>query len=197
MKRIQQKLEKIPQSSSCYLQSDTQSYHSENTIFFLFYGKDSNLPLHQILELMQCFLGDPESGLLNLEAHWLALAIVKKTLNENLFGTACKTMDREPPSLKIGNRVYFKNKQPGKWDLKWRPGYRIVHIECDRHCLHIEHQVTGKTRSCNIKDVVLEPTVEFWHIYKQFSRVGNLYYSNQYWMPTPPAFLGSSQIMYV
>ena len=35
-------------------------------------------------------------------------------------------MDREPPSFKIGDRVYFKNKQPGKWDLKWRPGYRIV-----------------------------------------------------------------------
>ena len=36
---------------------------------------------------------------------------------------------RTPPSFKIGDRVYFKNKQPGKWDLKWRPGYRIVQIE--------------------------------------------------------------------
>ena len=26
-------------------------------------------------------------------------------------------MDREPPSFKIGDRVYFKNTQPGKWDL--------------------------------------------------------------------------------
>ena len=42
-----------------------------------------NLPLHQLLELMQCFLGDPDSGMLNLETHRLALAIAKKTLDEN------------------------------------------------------------------------------------------------------------------
>ena len=34
---------------------------------------------------MQWFLGDPECGLLNLEAHHLALAIAKKTLDENNF----------------------------------------------------------------------------------------------------------------
>ena len=75
---------------------------------------------------MQQFLGDPNSGLLNLDAHHLALAIAKKTLDENHYRTAKKTMDRKPPSFNIGDRVYFKNKQTGKWDLKWRPGYRIV-----------------------------------------------------------------------
>ena len=55
-----------------------------------------------------------------------------------------KTTDREPPSFKIGDKVYFKNKQSGKWDLKWRPGYRIVCIEHDRHYLHIENQAAGK-----------------------------------------------------
>ena len=63
-------------------------------------------------------------------------------------------MGRELPSCKIGNRVYFKNKQLGKWDLKWRPGYRIVCIEHDKHYLHIENQATGKTRSCNVKNIV-------------------------------------------
>ena len=143
---------------------------SAETPFFLVYGRDPNLPLHQLLELMQWFLGDPESGLLNLEAHWLALAITKKILDENHFRTAQQTMGREPLSFKIGNRVYFKNKQPGKWDLKWRPAYRIVHIEHDRHHLHTENQATGKTRSCNVKDIVLEPPVEFWNIDTQFSR---------------------------
>ena len=33
--------------------------------FFLVYGRDSNLPLHQLLEPMQHFLGDPDSGMLN------------------------------------------------------------------------------------------------------------------------------------
>ena len=46
---------------------------------------------------MHQFLGDLESGLLNLEAHCLALAIAKKTLDENHFRTAQKTTDRQPP----------------------------------------------------------------------------------------------------
>ena len=80
------------------------------TSFFLVCGRDQNLPL-QLLEPMQCFLGDPESGLINLKAHWLTLAILKKTLDENHFRTAQITMDREPTSFKIGDRVYFKNNQ--------------------------------------------------------------------------------------
>ena len=63
---------------------------------------------------MKCFLCNPESGLLKLEAPELTLAIAKKTLDENHFRTAQKTMDREPPSFKLGDRDYFKNKQPGK-----------------------------------------------------------------------------------
>ena len=111
---------------------------------FLAYGRDPNLPLHQLLQPMQRFLGDPDSGMLNLEVHRVTLAITKKTLDENCFNTTQKTMDRTPPSFKIGDRVYFKSKQPGKWDLKWRPGYRIVQIEHNGHFLHIENQATGK-----------------------------------------------------
>ena len=51
--------------------------------FFLVYERDPNLPPHQLLEPMQWFLGDPDSGMLNLEAHSLTLAIAKKTLDEN------------------------------------------------------------------------------------------------------------------
>ena len=76
--------------------------------------------------------------MLNLEAHRLAVAIAKETLDENHFKAAQKTMDRQPPSFKIGDRVYFKNKQPDKWDLKWRPGYRIVQTEHNGHFLHME-----------------------------------------------------------
>ena len=87
-------------------------------------------------------MGDPDSGMINLEAHRHTLAITKKTLDKNCFKTAQKTMDRQPTSFKIGDRVYFKNKQPGKWDLKWRPGYRIFQIEHDGHFLRIENQAT-------------------------------------------------------
>ena len=112
--------------------------------FFLVYGRDPNLPLHQLLEPMQHFLGDPESSILNLETHRLALAIAKKILDENRFTAIQKTMARGKPAFHIGDHVSFKNKQPGKWDLKWRPGYRIVCIECDRHFIHIKNQAIGK-----------------------------------------------------
>ena len=132
---------------------------------------------------MQLFLGNPESGLLNLEAHHLALVIAKKTLDENCFRTTQKSWIESHHPSKIGDRVYFKNKQPGKWDLKWRPGYRNVPIECDGHYPHIESQSTEKTRSCNIKDVVLEPPVEFWNITTQFGRAGK-YISHPANLPT-------------
>ena len=74
---------------------------------------------------MQQYWGDPDSGILNREAHRLALAIAKKTLDKNHFRTAQKTTDRQPHCFQIGDRVYFKNKQLGKWDLNWRPGYTL------------------------------------------------------------------------
>ena len=64
------------------------------------------------------------------------------------------------------------NKHPGKWDLKWRPEYQNVCIQHDGHYLHIENQATGKTRSCNVKDVVLKPPVELWNIDMHFGRAG-------------------------
>ena len=73
-----------------------------------------------------------------------------------------------PPNFKIGDRVYFKNKQPGKWDLKWRVGYRIVCIEHNGNYLHIENQATGKTRPCNVKDIVHELPVELWNVETKF-----------------------------
>ena len=63
------------------------------TPFFLVYGRSPNVLLHQLLELMQCFLGNPGSGHLNLEMHHLPLAIAKKTLDENRFRNAQKSTE--------------------------------------------------------------------------------------------------------
>ena len=62
------------------------------SLFFLVHGRDPNLPLHQLLEPMQHFLRDPDSGMLNLETNRLALEIAKKTLDENRFIATQKTM---------------------------------------------------------------------------------------------------------
>ena len=110
---------------------------------------------------MQCFLGDPDSGKLNLETHRLALAIAKKTLDENIFTVTQKTLARDKPAFQIGDHVYFKNKQPGKWNLKWRPEIQ--------NCLHRAqrtfhpHREPGhrKNMTCNVTDIILEPPVEF------------------------------------
>ena len=139
---------------------------------FLVHGRDPNLPLHQLLEPIQHFLGEPDSSMLNMEIHRLALAIAKKTLDENGFKTAQKTMAQKNPAFQVGDHVYFKNKQPGKWDLKWRPGYRIVNIECDGHFLHIKNQEMGKIQSCNVTDIILEPPIEFWNMDTQLGRAG-------------------------
>ena len=142
--------EKDPANWDKYLNQVLTSYRitlnlaTAESPFFLVYGRDPNLLLHQLLELMQHFLGDPDSGKLNLETHRLALGIAKKTLDENRFTATQKTLARNKPTFQTGDRVYFKNKQPGKWDLKWRPGYKIVHIECNGHFTHIENQATGK-----------------------------------------------------
>ena len=58
------------------------------------------------------------------------------------------------------------------WDLKWRARYRVVHIECDRHYFHIQNQAKGKTQSCNVQNVVHEPSVELWSVDTQFVRAG-------------------------
>ena len=123
--------------------------------FFLVYGRDGNQPLHQLLQPPTRFLGDPDSGLLCLDQHQLSLSIAKKYLYDHRFLTAEKMTDRA---------------EPGFRDLKWRAGYRIVWIECKGHYLHIENQATGKIRSCNVKDVVLEPIRELWNVNPEFGR---------------------------
>ena len=73
--KLKKHCEKDPSNWDKYLTQVLASYRvtpnlaTAETPFFPVYGRDLNLPLHQLLEPMQCFLGDPESGWLNLEAH--------------------------------------------------------------------------------------------------------------------------------
>ena len=56
---------------------------------------------------MYQFLGDPESGCLDLESHCLAPATTKKTLDETDLNTH-KDNKLHPPNFKIGNRYTSK-----------------------------------------------------------------------------------------
>ena len=83
--------EKDPANWDNYLNQVLASYRITPNVataespFFLVYDRNSNLSLHQLLEPMQHFLQDPDSGKLNLETHSLALDIAKKTLDKNRF----------------------------------------------------------------------------------------------------------------
>ena len=156
------------------LSSNSTPYHRWNNLLPHFQERP-NLSLHQLLESMQHFLNDPDSGHLNLEVHHLALAIAKKLLDKNWFRNALKTTTPPASDFQLGDRVYFKNKQPGKWDLKWRAGYRTVHIECNGHHLYIENQATGNTQSCNVKDFVHEPPANLWNVVTKFGRAGKFF----------------------
>ena len=56
---------------------------------------------------MQRFLGDPDSRKLHLETHRMALAIAKKTLDENRFTASQNTVYRDNPTFNIGDHVYL------------------------------------------------------------------------------------------
>ena len=64
--------EKDPSNWDQYLNQVLTSYRVTPNLataempFFLVYGRDPNLPIHQLLEPIQQFLGDPDSGMLNL-----------------------------------------------------------------------------------------------------------------------------------
>ena len=66
--------------------------------FFLVYGRDGNQPLHQLLQPLTRFLGDPDSRLLCLNQHRLSLSIAKKYLDDHRFLTAEKTTDQNQDS---------------------------------------------------------------------------------------------------
>ena len=76
--------EKDPTNWDKYLNQVLASYRitpnlaTAESPFFWVYGRDPNLPLHQLLEPMQHILGDPDSGKLYRETHRLALAIAKR-----------------------------------------------------------------------------------------------------------------------
>ena len=110
--------ENIHQPNISHLLCDITPCNCWN-IFLPSLWKRSQSTPHQLLEIMQWFLGDPELGHLDLKSHHLALPIAKMTLDENWFKHAQKTTDCTHLILKLVTEYNLKNNHPGKWDLKW------------------------------------------------------------------------------
>ena len=52
-----------------YVEQVLGTYRRGESSFFLVYGRDGNQPLHQLLQPLTRFLGDPDLGLLCLDQH--------------------------------------------------------------------------------------------------------------------------------
>ena len=97
----------------------TQNLATVETSFFLGYGRDPNLPLHpSTIRTHATFPRRPR--LWNAELGNTQISISNS--KENRFKTDQKTMACKNLAFQVGDHVYFNNKQPGKWNLKWRPG---------------------------------------------------------------------------
>ena len=78
--------------------------------FFLVYRRDGNQPLHQLLQPLTRFLGNPDSGLLCLDQHRLSLSIAKKYLDDHRFLTAEKMTGRAEQDSKLEIEYTSKTK---------------------------------------------------------------------------------------
>ena len=184
--------EKDPANWDMYLNQVLTSYRITPNIataeptFFLVYGRHPNQPLHQLLEPMQHFLGDPASGKLNLETHRLALVIAKKTLDENRFTATQKTLARNQPAFQIGFECTLRinNLEMGFKKETWL-----------QNCLHWAQRTPHPHREPrHRKNTILQhqrhhprTPIEFWNIDTQFGRASH--YINH------PANLPTIQLM--
>ena len=103
--------------------------------FFLVFGRDPNLLLDQLLEPMQQFLGDPDSGMINLEAqgspqlslrrHWMKIAsqLHRRPLTDNhhpsRYGTGYMSRRNNQASVTSN----------GDWDTEF-PKLSVIDMFC-------------------------------------------------------------------
>ena len=78
--------------------------------FFLVYRRDGNQPVHQLLQPLTRFLGDPDSGLLCLDQHQLSLSIAKKYLDNHRFLTAERQQAEQNQDSKLETEYTSKTK---------------------------------------------------------------------------------------
>ena len=98
---------------------------------------------------------------------------MRRTLHENHFRNAQKTIEMKQPTFQLGDRVYFKNKQPGKMGFKMEAEIQDFCIEHDAHYLHIENQAMGKMRSCNVKDILHNHSLNSGNFTLNLAELGN------------------------
>jgi len=154
--------EKIPEVIGAYRMCPGLATHESP--FFLLYGRDPCLPVHNLVMPQLRYLGD-ESHKLNLQDMRLAVSTAAKCLKKNRLFKHHKVSSI--PDFRVGDLVLYKNHQPSQWDLKWHTGYRVINVINDR-CVEIENQSSGRKRKCNISDLKHKLPAENWSPQTQF-----------------------------
>ena len=86
--------------------------------FFLVYGRDPNLPLHQPLEPMQHFLGDIDSGVLNLETHLSSHLTGCGSIKDAVTHSRCLTTYATFTSFTRWYPTFLQT--PTHWHFNWK-----------------------------------------------------------------------------
>ena len=120
--------------------------------FFLVYGRDGNQPVHQLLQPLTRFLGDPDSGLLCLDQHRLSLSIAKKYLDDSSLQKRQQTEQNR--DLKLETEYTSKTKPQGNGTSNGEqdtesPGLSAKDVTCTLNTKLQERSdpVTSKTLS--------------------------------------------------
>ena len=78
--------------------------------FFLVYGRDGNQPVHQLLQPLTRFLGDPDSGILCLNQHRLSLSIAKNIWTTTDFSLQKRQRTEQSQDSKLETEYTSKTK---------------------------------------------------------------------------------------
>ena len=78
--------------------------------FFLVYGRDGNQPVHQLLQPLTRFLGDPDSGLTNIDSHCPQPRNISTTTDSSLQKRQQKEQNQD---LRLETEFTSKTKPQG------------------------------------------------------------------------------------
>ena len=118
---------------------------------------------------MHCFLSDPESGLLNLEAHWIT-SYCKEPIRWETLQECPENHRQKPSSFQLGDRVYFKKKQTGKMWSKVETQIQDCSywawwtLPAHQKPGHGEDKVMQHKRCCT---QITHWVLEHWHVIQQ------------------------------
>ena len=78
--------------------------------FFLVYGRDGNQPVHQLLQPLTRFLGNPDSGLLCLDQHRLSLSMPRNIWTTTDSSVQKRQQTEKNQDLKLETEYTSKTK---------------------------------------------------------------------------------------